>query len=32
VVFRAGNPAGCCSADCPAIIGSCYSTGSVGVC
>ena len=32
VVFRAGNPAGCCPADCAAIVGGCYSTGSVGVC
>jgi hypothetical protein len=32
IVFRAGNPAGCCPSDCPAIVSSCYSTGGVGVC
>lgn len=32
VTFQSGNPSGCCPADCPAIVSSCYSTGSVGVC
>jgi hypothetical protein len=32
ITFRSGNPAGCCPDDCAALIGSCYSTGSVGVC
>lgn len=32
VIFRAGNPAGCCPSDCPAIVGGCYSTGGRGVC
>lgn len=32
VTFRTGSPGGCCPDDCPALIGSCYSTGSVGVC
>jgi hypothetical protein len=32
ITFRSGNPGGCCPADCAALISSCYSTGSVGVC
>ena len=32
VTYRSGVPGGCCPADCAALIGSCYSTGSVGVC
>lgn len=32
ITIRAGVPSGCCPADCPDLIGSCYSTGSVGVC
>lgn len=26
--FQAGNPAGCCPADCPAIVSSCYESAS----
>jgi hypothetical protein len=32
ITVRSGSPSGCCPADCTDLIGSCYSTGSVGVC
>ena len=28
ITFQSGNPAGCCPADCPALISSCYETAS----
>ena len=28
ITFQSGNPAGCCAADCPALISSCYETAS----